>query len=1630
VETHLEQELAAEATPTRRRKSKGKAKKVGFKEPLVESSDVEASEEIGRGRARQGRGPLKERDYSSDSSDELRTERRSRKSTAKPTSEPEISAAADLGKEPSMLRKRPEWFSEFDFKHYNTLEGFEQIAFSHEKELQWQRMKCLELEAQKSRYQPRYTAYGEPTLLPPPKRYDGGNDIQKLKDWVVEMEIFMEAKGIPREQWPLMAASYLTSFPLHEYIRWRDANQKANHTPTWEEMVAKLKKRVPDDPDWEARMKMVACEYRGDISKHIDHFSRIVDPIMNATDIELIFYFIRSLPENLRTKMALKRKKFDTIHAAYEKAVNYVVNRPKLGKRDSKEKVIKHDHPAEQSTHGVKKGVQHGKRRWEKTQSEGRKGEGGESFAAKRQKTSATPSPSQWKPTVAKEDKVTCFNCNKEGHWKKDCPDLKSKRQVNSIRSKYKVPKGDEVSPLLTPSNVEAREPSGNEPLVIDLPAENQVDVPELFFVKCWIGTNCVSAMVDTGATANFISEGLAKQLGLESTVVREPITCQFSNGAFDFCTSKLARREVRFVGKERDVLCREDFFVLKKLGLGVILSIDFVRRYGVSIHPKEGFLRIPVPGQGTFLHILADYLGSPNRAVQFHSMTSMAKLATPKQLDKSLRAGHQCWAIRFDEIEKSIEKKGVQVGLQASPKIRSLLEEYKDVLSKKLPEGIPPNRAVDHAIDLVPGSLPIAKAPYRMSQSERKLLMDTIIELKAQGFIRESKSPYGSPVIFVTKPDGTWRLCVDYRALNKQTIKNKYALPRMDDLFDSIAGSKFYSKIDLRQGYYQIRIKEGDEYKTAMRTRYGSYEFLVMPFGLCNAPATFMTLMNSIFGKMIDEGVVVYLDDILVYSKTMEEHEQTLERVLSKLRSEGLYAKPTKCLFVMEEVEFLGHTLTQDGIKPSKDKCEAIKNWETPKSVTGVRSFIGFVAFYRRYIKSFGKIVCPLYDLTKKSCTFYWNKECEEAFQELKTIMINPPVLKLPEPGKAYEIWTDASEFAIGGVLHQDERPCAFESVKLTNKWPIHDREMYAIVHCCKQWETLLVDSPKFTIFTDNVSCKYFDTKDKLTSMQMRWQDYLSRFDFQIVYKPGRLNVVADALSRTEQYYQICHWVCRAFKVESEWPKIIKEAYKDDAQAQKWIKQLTLASASRSNVQKPACITWVDGLLKYKQNRIYIPKSLRTRLLVLFHESQWVGHGGQKSTLRLLKRNKAYWANMRQDCVDFVATCHVCQKNRTSYQKTAGLLEPLPIPTEPWESIAMDFIGELPKSKSYDSILVVVDRFSKMACFIPLKTTATAKDVADLVFAHVFRHWGMPKTMLSDRDPKFIAKFWKQLFHKMGAELLRSSAYYSQTDGQTERTNLELENYLRNYTDANQSNWSDLLYMAEFRYNSQVHSAIKFSPFFLATGRNPRLPIWFENPKEADLQSSVPAVEDFLKARLLAYEEATTSIACAQRSYKGQSDKHRRDVVFEVGNLVKVHLEKHQCPKGLSHKLALKWMGPFRIVQKIGKKAYKLDLPESMRITHVFNVKRLELWRQDERFEGREQVLRPPPEVTADGEQVFEVEAIINHQTRTTRAGRRTKYLIKWKGYDHCENTWLPEYELSTAPLVLEAYKQLKGLD
>jgi hypothetical protein len=354
-----------------------------------------------------------------------------------------------------------------------------------------------------------------------------------------------------------------------------------------------------------------------------------------------------------------------------------------------------------------------------------------------------------------------------------------------------------------------------------------------------------------------------------------------------------------------------------------------------------------------------------------------------------------------------------------------------------------------------MPGVAPLTKAPYRMSHEELKELKVQLEELLAKGYIKPSKSPYGAHVLFVHKKDETLRMCMDYRVFNKVTMKNRHPLPQTNDLFNRLLRAKMFNRIDLRSGYYQIRIAEGNEEKIACCIRYGSYEFLVMPFGLTNAPATFYTLMNDIFWEWLDDFVVIYIDNILVYSNFMEENAEHLRKVFQRLRENKLYAKFEKCKFGVTEVDFLGHMITQEGLKMDDHKVKAILDWEPPRSVSALRSFLGLASYYCKFIKNFAKIATPLTNLLKKSSgTYEWDEACNEAFETLKGILVKTHVLKLPDFDKDFEIHSDASDFAIGGILVQDGRLVAFENKKLNmteRRWPTHEKEMWAVVHCLK---------------------------------------------------------------------------------------------------------------------------------------------------------------------------------------------------------------------------------------------------------------------------------------------------------------------------------------------------------------------------------------------------------------------------------------------------------------------------------------------------------------------------------------------------------------------------------------------------
>ncbi|GJT88480.1 reverse transcriptase domain-containing protein [Tanacetum coccineum] len=388
----------------------------------------------------------------------------------------------------------------------------------------------------------------------------------------------------------------------------------------------------------------------------------------------------------------------------------------------------------------------------------------------------------------------------------------------------------------------------------------------------------------------------------------------------------------------------------------------------------------------------------------------------------------------------------------------REFVEVFPDDL-----KGLPPQRQVEFRIELIPGATPVAKSPYRLAPSEMQELSEQLKELQDKGFIRPSHSPWGAPVLFVKKKDGSMRMCIDYRELNKLTVKNRYPLPRIDDLFDQLQGARYFSKIDLRSGYHQLRVHEDDIPKTAFRTRYGHFEFTVMPFGLTNAPAIFMDLMNRVCKPYLDKFVIVFIDDILIYSKTKEDHKVHLRLMLELLTKEKLYAKFSKCEFWLQEVHFLGHVVNQSGIHVDPSKIEAVKNWKAPTTPSEVRSFLGLAGYYRRFIANFSKIAKPLTSLTQKNQKYEWGEEQEAAFQTLKNNLCDAPVLSLPDGVEDFVVYCDASNQGLGCVLMQR------------------------------------------------------DKKD-LNIRQRRWIELFSDYECEIRYHPSKANLVADALSRKER--------------------------------------------------------------------------------------------------------------------------------------------------------------------------------------------------------------------------------------------------------------------------------------------------------------------------------------------------------------------------------------------------------------------------------------------------------------------------------------------------------------------------------
>ncbi|WVZ70358.1 LOW QUALITY PROTEIN: hypothetical protein U9M48_019033 [Paspalum notatum var. saurae] len=847
------------------------------------------------------------------------------------------------------------------------------------------------------------------------------------------------------------------------------------------------------------------------------------------------------------------------------------------------------------------------------------------------------------------------------------------------------------------------------------------------------------------------------------------------------------------------------------------------------------------------------------------------------------------------------------------------VVSDFPDVILEELP-GLPPDRDVEFAIELVPGTAPVSRRPYRMAPDELKELK--LQEQLDKGFIRPSSSPWGCPALFVEKKDpGGKRLCVDYRPLNAVTIKNKYPLPHIDILFDQLARDKVFSKIDLRSGYYQIKIREEDIPKTAFSTKYGLYEYLVMSFGLTNAPAFFMYMMNSVFMNELDKFVVVFIDDILIYSKSEEEHREHLRIVLTRLREHKLYAKFNKYAFWLKEVSFLGHILSEKGVAvdPSKQL----------ESVTEIQSFLGLAGYYRRFIKDFSKTAKSMTSLTKKNAKYVWSSNCEEAFQTLKKLLTSAPVLAQPDVTKPFDVYCDASGNGLGCVLMKEGRVITYASRQLRKheaNYPTHDLELAAVVHTLKIWRHYLLGNTCH-IYTDHKSLKYILTQSELNMRQRWWLELIKYYDLEIHYHPGKANVVADALSRKAHCNVIeARPTVRVICCEMDEIKmptkqhaelynlIIEPTIKDQIiVAQKKDKGMAHIR-DEINEKKKACFKLdEEGVLWFK-NCLVVPKDmeLRKKILDEAHTSMYTMHPGTNKMYQDLKQ-KFWWTR-------------------------------------------------LPRTqKGYDSIWVIIDRLTKSAHFIP-----------------------------------------EQLQAALGTKLIRSSAYHPQTSGQVERVNQILEDMLRACALTYSTKWDECLPLAEFAYNNSYQKSWEMAPFEALYGRRCRTPI-----NLSELGERVTQAEEQVKF-------IHSNLKRAQSRQQSYSDRRRRPLAFEEGDHVYLRVSPMKGVHRFSvkGKLAPRYVGSFKITERCGSVAYRLELPPHLAAVHdVFHVSQLKKCLRVLGEVVDTSQIQIQPDLTCEEKPI----RILDQKQRSTRRRNINFFKVQWSNHSEEEATWEQEDFLQT---------------
>jgi len=1299
-------------------------------------------------------------------------------------------------------------------------------------------------------------------------------------------------------------------------------------------------------------------------------------------------------------------------------------------------------------------------------------------------------------------------------------------------------------------------------------------------------GVWCDDMLVDTGASCSFVRRSWLESTRLPMSPLDQPVTVTLADRRTVQSTHEVQLKRMAVHGSVAPCT----LLVMDELSNDVIVGLSWQRVTGITITPGSQHDKLngqpvvrkpnkPSKPSKPAVGLRKSAAAADERPVGLVRLYT--QLVHPLVCDSPQVSGvspvcHSVWrprmiqgqslADRWRSVGERLERAGCVTAQQASgtstvtsknARLREVLHRHRhvfvDVLPIKTAEQIA--ASTQFSIVFIGNEVkPVKQRERRISPAESKAATEWVKEEVAAGRMEPSTSQWAAQLVIVPKRNekgevSGWRICGDYRNLNTVTKGDAEPLPLTQLLFDQLKGMQYFSKLDLLKGFNQIPVEAKSREYMAVSTPVGLYQPKVMPFGVKNAPGSFQREMRRVLRGRLNKGVFVFIDDIIIYTRTEAEHLELIDWVLSQLEKEGYYARPDKCQFLQPEVNFLGHVVNRHGVSMQQHKVEAVRDWPQLQSVKDVRAFLGLAGFYRRFVKGFSEIARPLTDLTHVSDNkwFSWGRTEQAAFDALKQAMMNAPLLSHPDPTRPWIVQTDASGFAIGAVLSQKQddgkvRPVAYWSEKLKSaprNYSATERELMAIVEATQHWRSYLHGSPyPIQLLSDHKPLVYLNSKAELGQRLGRWMEELCDLTFEISYVKGKDNAAADALSRRSDHEskgaeeaapanwkvklvepQSTHSVkslvshrrvsggppVRHWRLTGDWMEVpdepaasarrsptpasipvyksadradlhvvrtqseqhppheqersehrlyVESLLKDAREAAQWDDkyQLMLAGDDQHDGLRRT-----DGLVYSRSGVVYIPNSrpLRTRLLELAHDAS--GHFGRVKTVERLSRH-CVWSGMTKEVEDYCRSCAVCSANKSSNELPAGLLKPLPIPERVWDSVGIDFVGPFPMSKEgHDYILVLTDRFSKMLKMRACTQTITAAGTGRLLLEMMLDVGRLPSSIVSDRDVRFTAAAWGQLWRGLKTELKMSTAYHPQTDGQTERMNRTLQTVLRAYAEKRED-WEEWLPFVAAAYNSTQQESTKRTPFELnfpdARAIDPLQ--WAMKDSKDDPRGVSVEAERTLEEMQVIWDETRVNLALEQAKQKKYADRKRREVKYNVGDSVYLSTRNMPMYRG---KLQDRWIGPFLVTEVMSAgTSVKLDLRGELGKTHpVFHVNLLKPYEESElEWPGRLQPNRPAPELI-EGEVEYDVEAIIDKKVEmekrkvtklieqpqvTTRSGRVQRptlpprevtttelvpvvwYKVLWTGWEEADASWMRESDLEHSRRLIDEYE------